>query len=374
MSACCQPEYLKITQWPWASYQIHKIAGCACAGNAGNVFSRRRFQRKPLVSDPGMHHDTCVTHVPWCMSGSLTCSGGENVPGIPGACAPAILRIWQEAHGENLTMLVWSDNHRENNVTQSQMVSEKYAGYYTSNMYIYCFIILFYVCEANAALVLPIYIITFFRSGNRNSNVWHNIALYFNYTFVHRMWKGLAWQNPKPTWWRHQMETFAVLLAICVGNSPVTGEFIAQRPVTRSFDVFFDLRMNKRLSKESWGWRFGTPSRPLWRHSNESHFHSTPLRRFSLYSSTFSGKLWNDGYALCLEQPLHHFWNDRYALKLCNSVQWLTFCDEMKVNDFRDFPPTSKLIYISPKQIQWPFNYLDKHTILTNFSMPHKSH
>ena len=83
---------------PWASYQIRKIAGCACAGNAGNVFPRRRFQRKPIVSDPGMHHGTCVTHVPWCMSGSLTCGDGENVPGIPGACAPAILRIWQEAH------------------------------------------------------------------------------------------------------------------------------------------------------------------------------------------------------------------------------------------------------------------------------------
>ena len=84
----------------WASYQIRKIAGCACAGNAGNVFPRRRFQRKPLVSDPGMHHGTCVTHVPWCMSGSLTCGDGENVPGIPGACAPANLRIWQEAHCE----------------------------------------------------------------------------------------------------------------------------------------------------------------------------------------------------------------------------------------------------------------------------------
>ena len=87
-------------QAPWASYQIRKIAGCACAGNAGNVFPRRRFQMKPLVSDPGMHHGTCVTHVPWCMSGSLTCGDGENVPGIPGACAPAILRIWQEAHYE----------------------------------------------------------------------------------------------------------------------------------------------------------------------------------------------------------------------------------------------------------------------------------
>ena len=83
---------------PWASYQIRNIAGCACAGNAGKVFPRRRFQRKPLVSDTGMHHGTCVTHVPWCMSGSLTWGDGENVPGISRACAPTILRIWQEAH------------------------------------------------------------------------------------------------------------------------------------------------------------------------------------------------------------------------------------------------------------------------------------
>ena len=50
-------------------------------------FPRHRLQRKPLVSDPGMHYGTCVTHVPWYLSGSLTRSGGENVPGIPGACA-----------------------------------------------------------------------------------------------------------------------------------------------------------------------------------------------------------------------------------------------------------------------------------------------
>ena len=50
-------------------------------------FPRHRHQRKPLVSDPGMHYGTCVTHVPWCMSGSLTRGGKENVPGIPGACA-----------------------------------------------------------------------------------------------------------------------------------------------------------------------------------------------------------------------------------------------------------------------------------------------
>ena len=78
---CLQPSVV------WASYQIRKSVDCACAGNSGNVFPRRRLQRKPLVSDPGMHHGTCVTQVPWCMSGSLTRGGGENVPGIPGACA-----------------------------------------------------------------------------------------------------------------------------------------------------------------------------------------------------------------------------------------------------------------------------------------------
>ena len=71
------------------------------------------------------------------------------------------------------------------------------------------------------------------------------------------------------TWWRHQMETFSALLPICAGNSPVTGEFRVQRPVTRSFDVFFDLRLNGWLSKKSWGWWFETPSRPLRHHSNE---------------------------------------------------------------------------------------------------------
>ena len=49
------------------------------------------------------------------------------------------------------------------------------------------------------------------------------------------------------------METISALLAISAGNSPVPGEFPAQRPVPRTFDVFFDLRLNKRLSKQSWG-------------------------------------------------------------------------------------------------------------------------
>ena len=56
------------------------------------------------------------------------------------------------------------------------------------------------------------------------------------------------------SWWRHQMETISALLAICAGNSLATGEFPIQRPVTRSFDVFFDLLLNKWLSNQWWGW------------------------------------------------------------------------------------------------------------------------
>ena len=70
------------------------------------------------------------------------------------------------------------------------------------------------------------------------------------------------------SWWRHQMGTFSALLAFCAGNSSVPGEFPAQRSVTRSLDVFFDLHPNKRLSKQSWGWWFETPSSLLWRHCN----------------------------------------------------------------------------------------------------------
>ena len=68
------------------------------------------------------------------------------------------------------------------------------------------------------------------------------------------------------------METCSALLAFCAGNSSVTGGFPSQRLVTRSCDVFFDLRLNKRLSKQSLGWWFETTSRSLWGRCNESIF------------------------------------------------------------------------------------------------------
>ena len=60
---------------------------------------------------------------------------------------------------------------------------------------------------------------------------------------------------------------FRVTGPLC-GEFTGPGEFPTQRPVTRSFDVFFDLRLNKRLSKQPRGWWFETPSLSLWRHRN----------------------------------------------------------------------------------------------------------
>ena len=60
---------------------------------------------------------------------------------------------------------------------------------------------------------------------------------------------------------------FRVTGHLC-GEFTGSGEFPAQRPVTRSFDVFFDLHPNKRSSKQWRGWWFETPSCPLWRHRN----------------------------------------------------------------------------------------------------------
>ena len=96
--------YLLILRWctvPWSPSSRNTRTGLSCMGllpdtqNRGlrmrrgcrERFSRHRLQKKPLISDLSMHHGTCVTHVPWCMSGSLNSGGGENVPGISGACA-----------------------------------------------------------------------------------------------------------------------------------------------------------------------------------------------------------------------------------------------------------------------------------------------
>ena len=73
------------------------------------------------------------------------------------------------------------------------------------------------------------------------------------------------------------MKAFSALLAFCAGNSPVTGEFPAQRPVMRNFDVFFDLRPNQQFSKQWIRRWFGTLLRSLWCHCNDSPFTTSAL-------------------------------------------------------------------------------------------------
>ena len=93
------------------------------------------------------------------------------------------------------------------------------------------------------------------------------------------------------------METFSVLLV----HTPVTGEFPLQEPVTRIFEVFFDLRPNKRSSKESWGWWFGTPLRSLWCYCNVN-------RSTDRYGSAFS-------------QNEVHIWYGPPILNRCDPVK-----------------------------------------------------
>ena len=99
----------------------------------------------------------------------------------------------------------------------------------------------------------------------------HYSAVFYKHNFTRGLFRALKYcvkSQDSISWWRHQMEPFFALLALCAGKSPVTGEFSAQRSVTRSFDVFFDVRLNKWLSKQSRGWCFDTPPSSLWRHCN----------------------------------------------------------------------------------------------------------
>ena len=124
------------------------------------------------------------------------------------------------------------------------------------------------------------------------------------------------------SWWRHQMETFFALLAICAaGNSLVPGEFPAQRPVTRSFGVFFDLRLNKRFSKQSWDWWFETLSRPLWCHCNvhRNFTFVTPVFRHT--NRLFDCTTWKP-FAKCVMSSL---------VKSCGS----SVCSNFDSNDLR---------------------------------------
>ena len=135
------------------------------------------------------------------------------------------------------------------------------------------------------------------------------------------------------------METFSALLTICVGNSPVPGEFPAQGPTMRSFDVFFDLRLNKRLSKQWWSWWFETPSPPLWRHRNEC------VKKCDTHRLLFRiGTTWTVRFVkhLCLDSGrvdgINSDTSGAHGCKIVNTLKWeqhgLDFADDISKHFF----------------------------------------
>ena len=216
-------------------------------------FPRHLLQRKPLVNDPGMHHGTCVTHVPWCMSGSLTRGGGENVPGISGACATRHFRylirclcLKQQGHskftmiGHNLKechrmkvcirhCVVVLNNHDLSQISlQNANLNENdsepnHQILHTGHM-----------CEW-----YPITLIQCASWKNvKSNNIFFLkcictifVCLLIMMTLecmslltcsVFDWFCEITYNGTPCPWWRHQTETFSVLLAICAGkvNSP----------------------------------------------------------------------------------------------------------------------------------------------------------
>ena len=120
------------------------------------------------------------------------------------------------------------------------------------------------------------------------------------------------------------MEAFSALLALCEGKPSVNDEFPSQGPVTWSFGVFFDLRLNKRLSKQ---WRhrwFETPSRSLWRH------HSVVGTSLPDQAESTTTLYWTEYISICHKRIV---WSADRALN-------------MQANNL-------------PSQLQWPFESTD---------------
>ena len=156
------------------------------------------------------------------------------------------------------------------------------------------------------------YVTDYWRTGNRGNRL---------FTIVRLL---------TVAWWRHQMETFSALLVICAGNSPVPGEFPAQRPVTRSFDVFFDLHLNIRLSKQSWGWWFETPSSSLWLLSS----HHSILTYRSVIAVLLQFLVWLTYFVpLCTQWRIS--WQLQYTRGIRNGVVKLQNIGQQKCLEWR---------------------------------------
>ena len=109
-------------------------------------------------------------------------------------------------------------------------------------------------------------------------------------------------------WWSHQMVTFSMLLTLCAGNSLSTSEFPSQRPVTQSFNVSFDLCLNKRLGKQLRRWWSETPSCSL-HHCNGRWVNTLRLRQ--------NGRYFADDFFKCI------FLNGNFLIPIKSSLKFV---------------------------------------------------
>ena len=121
------------------------------------------------------------------------------------------------------------------------------------------------------------------------------------------------------------------------GNSQVPGEFPVQRPVTRSFNLFFDLRLNRQSSKQ---WRrrwFETPSRSLWHYCNDEMIslcsrdsrHDCGNINWCASRSIITFHNWHLWYKINLRNAITYFHinrqNNQTRVNL-NKIDWLATC------------------------------------------------
>ena len=140
---------------------------------------------------------------------------------------------------------------------------------------------------------------------------------------------------------------FTVTGYLC-GNSPVPGEVPTQRPVTRGFDVLFDVRLNQRLSKQSWGWWFERPSHSLWRHG----YFETPVdpAYFNKVNSINGSKDWQTGKHFCSSRAIVliiHF-NDVLMSAMASQITRLTIVYSIvcSVADQRKYQSSASLAFV----------------------------
>ena len=170
-----------------------------------------------------------------------------------------------------------------------------------------------------------------FLQNTRDGFIWLNYVLFTYPLTAYRVERLLHESSHRvQIQRRHKMETFSALLTLCVGNSSVSGEFPSQRPVTRNFDIFFDLHLNKRLSEQSRRRWFETPPRSLWLHYND-HRHMLG-DRVPLFIGKYSNHFQLFGQQVCFVQ-----WPNQIGLLRNINLQryyclfWLSY--SLKQND-----------------------------------------